>query len=63
VLKQACALKLEGVIAKRAQSIYQGGRCRDWLKVKCSLRQEMVVGGYTDRHPQQVRRPPPRRLR
>ena len=46
--KQACKLKLEGMISKRAQSIYQGGRCRDWLKVKCSMRQEMVIGGYTD---------------
>jgi len=45
---QACKLKLEGMISKRAQSAYQSGRCRDWLKVKCSLRQEMVVGGYTD---------------
>lgn len=46
--KQACELKLEGMISKRAQSTYQSGRCRDWLKVKCSQRQEMVVGGYTD---------------
>ncbi|HUP94495.1 MAG TPA: DNA ligase D [Burkholderiales bacterium] len=46
--KQACSLKLEGMISKRSQSIYQSGRCRDWLKVKCSLRQEMVIGGYTD---------------
>ena len=46
--RQACKLKLEGMISKRAQSIYQGGRCRDWLKVKCSMRQEMVIGGYTD---------------
>ncbi|MGZ8229024.1 MAG: DNA ligase D [Burkholderiales bacterium] len=46
--KQACTLKLEGMISKRAQSIYQGGRCRDWLKVKCTLRQELVIGGYTD---------------
>src|SRR3954466_11709542 len=46
--KQACDLKLEGMISKRAQSIYRGGRCRDWLKVKCSMRQEMVIGGYTD---------------
>jgi bifunctional non-homologous end joining protein LigD len=45
---QACKLKLEGMISKRAQSTYQSGRCRDWLKVKCSQRQEMVVGGYTD---------------
>ena len=46
--QQACGLKLEGMISKRAQSTYQSGRCRDWLKVKCTMRQEMVVGGYTD---------------
>ncbi|MGZ5145646.1 MAG: DNA ligase D [Burkholderiales bacterium] len=46
--KQACRLKLEGMISKRAQSSYRSGRCRDWLKVKCSMRQEMVIGGYTD---------------
>lgn len=46
--RQACKLRLEGMIAKRAQSKYQSGRCRDWVKVKCSQRQEMVVGGYTD---------------
>ena len=46
--KQACSLELEGMISKRAQSIYRSGRCRDWLKIKCSQRQELVVGGYTD---------------
>ena len=46
--KQACTLKLEGMISKRAQSAYVSGRCRDWLKIKCCMRQEMVVGGYTD---------------
>ena len=46
--KQACKLKLEGMISKFAQSGYKGGRCRDWMKVKCSRRQELVVGGYTD---------------
>jgi bifunctional non-homologous end joining protein LigD len=45
---QACEHKLEGIISKRAQSTYRGGRCRDWLKVKCNLRQELVIGGYTD---------------
>ncbi len=47
--RQACALKLEGIIAKRADATYQAGaRTRDWLKVKCVQRQEMVIGGYTD---------------
>jgi bifunctional non-homologous end joining protein LigD len=45
---QACKLELEGVVAKRAASPYRAGRGRDWVKVKCSQRQEMVIGGYTD---------------
>lgn len=40
---------MEGVVSKRADSPYGAGlRTRDWVKVKCSLRQEMVIGGYTD---------------
>lgn len=47
--RQACALGLEGIIAKRAEAAYAPGtRTRDWLKVKCVQRQEMVIGGYTD---------------
>jgi bifunctional non-homologous end joining protein LigD len=47
-LKGACDHELEGIVSKRAQSVYQGGRCRDWLKVKCSARQELVIAGFTD---------------
>lgn len=48
-LKQACALGLEGAVSKRADSTYRGGvRTRDWVKVKCEQRQEMVIGGFTD---------------
>ncbi|MFO1304463.1 MAG: DNA ligase D [Burkholderiales bacterium] len=46
---QACKIGLEGMIAKRADSTYASGlRTRDWQKIKCILRQEMVIGGYTD---------------
>jgi bifunctional non-homologous end joining protein LigD len=39
---------LEGVIAKRASSRYvEGGRGRDWLKIKTHGRQEFVICGYT----------------
>jgi bifunctional non-homologous end joining protein LigD len=39
---------LEGIIAKRADSqYYPGERTRDWLKIKTSSRQEVVIGGYT----------------
>ena len=39
---------LEGVMAKRAASLYQEGkRNRDWLKIKTHGRQEFVICGYT----------------
>jgi bifunctional non-homologous end joining protein LigD len=38
---------LEGVVAKRLDSLYESGRrSRAWIKVKFSRRQEFVVGGY-----------------
>lgn len=38
---------LEGVVAKRLESVYEPGkRTRAWLKVKVRRRQEMVVGGW-----------------
>ena len=38
---------LEGIMAKRKDSPYRSTRSRDWLKIKTGLRQEMVIGGYT----------------
>ena len=45
---EACEAGWEGVIAKRADAPYRAGRSRDWLKLKCSNEQELVVAGYTD---------------
>jgi bifunctional non-homologous end joining protein LigD len=45
--KKACALGVEGILSKRANAPYRAGRGRDWLKVKCLLRQEFVVVGYS----------------
>jgi bifunctional non-homologous end joining protein LigD len=39
---------LEGIVAKRRTSCYETKRSRDWLKVKTTMRQECVIGGYTD---------------
>jgi bifunctional non-homologous end joining protein LigD len=47
ILDSACKLGLEGVIAKRRDSVYVSRRSADWIKLKCSRRQEFVVGGYT----------------
>lgn len=38
----------EGVIAKRRGSIYEHRRSRHWLKMKCELSREFLVGGFTD---------------
>jgi bifunctional non-homologous end joining protein LigD len=46
--QKACDLGVEGIVSKRASSPYRSGRGRDWLKVKCSQRQEFVLVGFTD---------------
>jgi DNA ligase D-like protein (predicted ligase) len=44
----ACKKGWEGLIAKRADSIYMQKRSRDWLKFKCIMKQELVIAGYTE---------------
>jgi bifunctional non-homologous end joining protein LigD len=40
---------LEGIIAKRKQSIYvPGSRSRDWLKIKARKEGEFIICGYTE---------------
>ncbi|WP_244465800.1 RNA ligase family protein [Devosia soli] len=36
----------EGVIAKRVDGRYVGDRTKGWLKIKCTKRQEFVIGGW-----------------
>ena len=38
----------EGVIAKRRSSHYEHRRSPNWVKMKCEVSQEFVVGGFTD---------------
>src|SRR5262249_32375940 len=45
---QACRHGLEGIVSKLRDAPYRSTRSREWLKVKCSKRQEVVIGGYTD---------------
>ncbi len=47
VIDKACHLHLEGIVSKRRGSPYRPGRGVDWLKVKCSKREEFVIGGFT----------------
>jgi bifunctional non-homologous end joining protein LigD len=39
--------KLEGIVAKHSASAYIGGKSSRWLKVKATMRQEVVIGGFT----------------
>ncbi len=45
--QNACAYSLEGIISKLASSTYQTKRTKTWLKLKCTKRQEFVIGGFT----------------
>jgi bifunctional non-homologous end joining protein LigD len=44
--KHACRLGLEGIVSKRSDAPYHSGRGHDWLKIKCTDRQEFVIGGF-----------------
>jgi len=48
LLKSACKLGFEGIIGKRKTSVYDSRRSPHWIKLKCSQRQEFVIGGWTD---------------
>ncbi|HET8757839.1 MAG TPA: non-homologous end-joining DNA ligase [Solirubrobacteraceae bacterium] len=47
LLAEACRDGWEGLIAKRVGTRYVSTRSRDWLKLKCTRAQELVIGGYT----------------
>lgn len=47
VFNRACEMGLEGIIAKQIHSSYEGKRSLNWLKIKCSQRQEFVIGGFS----------------
>jgi bifunctional non-homologous end joining protein LigD len=42
-----CEAGQEGIIAKKADAPYRGDRTRNWLKVKCTRRQEFVILGWS----------------
>ncbi|QBY49845.1 DNA ligase D [Cupriavidus oxalaticus] len=49
MFQAACKLGLEGLMFKRADAAYVSARTQTWLKIKCKLRQEFVIGGFADR--------------
>lgn len=47
-LEAAKKMGLEGIMAKRKDSLYHTkNRTKDWLKIKSNKRQEVVIGGFT----------------
>jgi ATP-dependent DNA ligase len=46
--ERACREGWEGVIVKRRDSAYESRRSPHWLKMKCELTRDLVIGGFTD---------------
>ena len=47
LLKAMCDAGQEGVIAKKIDAAYRHSRSRNWVKVKCTRRQEFVIVGFS----------------
>ena len=48
LLKEVSKLGMEGIMAKKEDSLYATGfRSHEWLKMKSGMRHEVVIGGYT----------------
>ena len=48
LFRKTCRARGEGIIGKERRSLYLGGRSESWVKIKCAMRQEFVIGGFTD---------------
>jgi bifunctional non-homologous end joining protein LigD len=46
MFEHACKLGLEGIVSKRGDLPYRRGRGDHWLKVKATMRQELIILGY-----------------
>ncbi len=47
MFEQVRRMRLEGIIAKRADSPYRAGRSEDWLKIKADRTGDFVIVGYS----------------
>jgi bifunctional non-homologous end joining protein LigD len=47
VLMSACRMEYEGIVSKRLEAPYVSGRTNCWVKTKCRVGQEIVIGGWT----------------
>jgi bifunctional non-homologous end joining protein LigD len=46
-LEQVTAMGLEGIVAKKSDSVYTGGRSKNWLKIKAEKTGDFVIAGFT----------------
>lgn len=46
LMAAACRMGLEGIVSKRRTSKYAAGRSEAWVKAKCRLAQEFLIGGF-----------------
>jgi bifunctional non-homologous end joining protein LigD len=47
ILESACRISLEGIVSKQLDAPYRSGRTGSWVKSKCRVGQEVVIGGWT----------------
>jgi bifunctional non-homologous end joining protein LigD len=47
VYEHACRLRLEGIVSKLRNSTYTSGRSDSWVKIKCSLTEQLPIVGFT----------------
>jgi bifunctional non-homologous end joining protein LigD len=45
--RNACKMKLEGIVCKKSDALYKAGRGHGWVKLKCLGRDELIVLGWT----------------
>jgi bifunctional non-homologous end joining protein LigD len=49
VFEHACRMGLEGVVAKRRNSIYRSGRSDDWIKLKCTNSDNLPIIAFVEK--------------
>jgi bifunctional non-homologous end joining protein LigD len=47
VLQSACRMEFEGIVSKQVRSHYKSGRTESWIKSKCRIGHEVVIGGWS----------------
>ena len=47
LFQSLCEAGQEGIISKRADAPYRSARTRNWVKIKCTRRQEFVIIGWS----------------